>query len=64
MWQDPIVAEIRQIRQAHAAQFEFDLKVIYEAIKEQEKQGHRKKVSFSPRRTSAVSEAGQAAAAQ
>ena len=25
MWQDPIVAEVRQIREAYAAQFNFDL---------------------------------------
>jgi hypothetical protein len=50
MWQDPIVAEVRRVRRAHAAQFEFDLKTIYETLKKQEKQSQRKTVSFPPRR--------------
>jgi len=29
MGQDPIVAEVRQARQAHAARFAFDLEAIY-----------------------------------
>jgi hypothetical protein len=50
MWQDPIVAEVRQVREAHAAQFGFDLQAIYEALKQQEKQSQRQRVSFSPKR--------------
>jgi len=50
MWQDPIVAEVRQVREGYAAQFNFDLKAIYKALKEQEKQSDRKRVSFSPKR--------------
>lgn len=46
MWQDPIVAEVRQAREAHAAQHNFDLQAIYRALKEQEEQGPRKKVSW------------------
>ena len=49
MWQDPIVAEVRQAREAHAAQFAFDLKAIYEALKEQERHSRYEKVSFPPR---------------
>jgi hypothetical protein len=52
MWQDPIVAEVRRIRQAHAAQFGFDLEAIYKDLKAQEKQGQRRMVSFPPRRVS------------
>jgi two-component system response regulator RegX3 len=33
MWQDPIVAEVRQAREAHAAQFNLDLQAIYRAMK-------------------------------
>ena len=29
MWEDPIVAEVRRVRAAHAAQFENDLLVIF-----------------------------------
>jgi len=28
MWQDPIVAEVRRAREAHSAQFNFDLRHI------------------------------------
>jgi hypothetical protein len=50
MWQDPIVAEVRQARETHAAQFNFDLRAIYLALKEQEEQSQREKVSFAPKR--------------
>jgi hypothetical protein len=50
MWQDPIVMQVRQAREAHAAQFNFDLQAIYHALKEQEKQSQRTKISFAPRR--------------
>ena len=50
MWQDPIVMEVRKAREAHAAQFNFDLHAIYHALKEQEKQSQRAKTSFAPRR--------------
>jgi len=50
MWQDPIVAEVRQAREAHAAEFNFDLRAIHHALKAQEDQNQRKKVSFPPKR--------------
>jgi hypothetical protein len=50
MRQDPIVAEVRQAREAHAAQFNYDLQAIYRALKEQEEQNEREKVSFAPKR--------------
>ncbi len=50
MWQDTIVAEVRKVREAHAAQFNFDLQAIYRVLKEQEQQSQREKVSFSPKR--------------
>jgi hypothetical protein len=49
MWQDPIVAEVRQARGAHAAQFNFDLWAIYRALKEQEERSQRERVSFAPK---------------
>ncbi len=51
MWQDPIVAEVRQARESHAARFNFDLTAIYRALKEQEEQSQHEKVSFDPKRT-------------
>lgn len=50
MWQDTIVAEIRKIREAHAAQYNYDLRAIYAALKKAEEQNQRLKVSFPPKR--------------
>ncbi len=36
MKEDPIVEEVRQYREQHAAQFDYDLHAIYQDIKEQE----------------------------
>lgn len=39
---DPIVDEVRRVRDAHAARFNYDLDAIFQDIKEQErKSGHR-----------------------
>jgi len=48
---DPIVDEVRRIRDAHAAMFNYDLDAIFRDIKEQEKRSGLKFVSFPPRRT-------------
>jgi hypothetical protein len=47
---DPIVDEVRKVRDAHAARFNYDLDAIFRDIKEQEKKSGRKFVSFMPRR--------------
>jgi CRISPR/Cas system CMR-associated protein Cmr5 small subunit len=44
---DPIVDEVRRIRDAHAAKFNYDLKAIFRDIKEKEKNSGRKYVSFA-----------------
>jgi hypothetical protein len=44
---DPIVAEVRHIRDAHAAKFNYDPDAIFRDIKEQEKRSGRKYVSFA-----------------
>ncbi len=44
---DPIVDEIRRIRDAHAAKFNYDPDAIFRDIKEQEKLSGRKYVSFA-----------------
>ena len=49
MWQDEIVEEAREARQAHAAKFKFDLNLIYQDLKQQERQSKRKVVSFPPK---------------
>jgi len=45
---DPIVDEVRRVRDAHAARFNYDLDAIFRDIKEQEKKSGRKFVSFTP----------------
>ena len=54
MWEDPIVAEVRKVREAHAAKFNYDLLAIYRDLKEQEKQSGRTFVSYPPRRCQSV----------
>ncbi len=53
---DPIVDEVRRVRHAHAAKFNYDLDAIFRDIKEQEKKSGRKFVSFGPRRLEAEPE--------
>ena len=50
MWKDPIVEEVRKVREAHAAQFNYDLWAIYRDLKEQERKSGRAFVSYPPRR--------------
>jgi hypothetical protein len=46
---DPIVDEVRRVRDAHAAMFNNDLDAIFQDIKEQEKKSGLKFVSYPPR---------------
>ena len=48
---DPIVDEVRRVRDAHAALFDYDLDAIFQDIKEQEKKSGLTFVSYPPRRT-------------
>lgn len=50
MWEDPIVNELRRIREAFAAKHNFDLREMYKALKEQEAKNDRPPLSFPPRR--------------
>ena len=43
---DPIVDEVRKVRDAHAARFNYDLDAIFRDIKEQEKKSGLQFVSF------------------
>jgi len=54
MWKDPIVDAVRKEREAHAAQFDYDLRAIYRDLKEQESASGRKYVRFPPRRVMPV----------
>ena len=55
MWQDPIVAEIRRIREEYAARFNYEVKAICDAAREQQETSGREAVDLTP--THAVSEA-------
>ena len=50
MWQDPIVEEVRAIRDAYAKRFDYDLNAIYRDLKEQELKSGWKLVSLQPKR--------------
>jgi hypothetical protein len=58
MRNDPIVDEIRRIRQEHTDRFDGDLHAICEDLRRQERESGREYVSFAPRgvRTVAASE--------
>jgi len=49
MWDDPIVAEVRRIRDEHAAKFRYDLEAIYRDLKEKERTSGRTYVRYPPR---------------
>jgi hypothetical protein len=44
---DPIVDEVRRVRDAHAARFNYDLRAIFKDIKEQQIRSGLKFVSFA-----------------
>jgi hypothetical protein len=49
MFRDPIVEEVRAIREQHAAQFNYDLRKIAVDLRKKEKQAARRVVSFPPK---------------
>ena len=53
MSHDPIVDEVRAIREAYAKKFNYDLNAIYRDLKKKEKKRHNV-VSLRPRRTAAA----------
>lgn len=46
MWNDPIVEEVRAIRNAHAKKFKYDLKAIATDLKKQQRSSGHKVVSL------------------
>jgi hypothetical protein len=48
--EDPIVEEVRRIREEHAAQFNYDIDAIFADYKRLEAESTRTHVSFGPRR--------------
>ncbi len=52
MFKDPIVEEIRAIRQRHAARFNYDLDAIVADLKKKQEQLDRPVISLPPKRIS------------
>jgi hypothetical protein len=52
-WQDPIVEEVRQTRDAYAKQFNYDLDAIYRDLKAKESQNRQRVVPCPPKRQKA-----------
>ena len=50
MVRDPLVEEIRQVRDAHAKRFGYDLDAIFADLKAQEQASGRKYVTLRPRK--------------
>ena len=49
MWNDPIVEEVRAVRDAHTQKFHYDLKAIAADLKVQQKNSQRQVVSLPPK---------------
>lgn len=47
---DPVVEEVRKIRQEHARRFGYDPEAIYEDLKRYQEESEREVVSFPPKR--------------
>jgi len=54
MWKDPIVEEVRRFREKHAAAFRYDLRKIYDDLKNREKESKQRFVSLPPKRPASV----------
>lgn len=50
MEQDPIVEEVREAREEHAAKFDYDLKRIFADLRDQERQSGREYVTLPANR--------------
>ena len=50
MWNDPIVDEVRKVRDAHAKKFNYDLQAIAADLKRQQKVSKRKFVTLPPKK--------------
>ncbi len=46
-WHDPVVEEVRRIREQQAAELDYDLKAIFERARRRQKQSKHKTVSFA-----------------
>jgi hypothetical protein len=57
MWRDPIVEEVRRIREDYAARFNFDLQAMHRDLKARQDTSGRKVVSFALKRETPIAKA-------
>ena len=57
MWNDPIVEEVRNVRNEHAKKFNYDLNAIAADLKKQQKVSKRKFVTLPPRKPTVLPKA-------
>lgn len=50
MWKDPVVEEVRRIRERHAKKYSYDLDAICKALREDQRKSGRKVVSLPPKK--------------
>ena len=48
---DPIIAEVRAVREQHAARFDYDVKAIFRDLRARQEASGRKYVRYPSRRT-------------
>jgi hypothetical protein len=53
-WEDPIVEEVRKVRDAYAKRFKYDLDAIYRDLKEKERKSGRVVVPCPPKQAEIV----------
>jgi hypothetical protein len=49
MWQDPIVAEVRRVREEYAGKFNYDIGAICRDVRERQQLSGRETVTLSPK---------------
>ena len=57
MWNDPIVEDVRKVRNAHAKKFNYDLQAIVADLRKQQKASKRKFVTLPPKKPTVLSQA-------
>ena len=57
MWNDPIVEEVRKVRNDHAEKFNYDLSAIVADLKKQQKGSKRKFMTLPPRKPTVLPKA-------
>ncbi len=60
LFTDPIVDEVRKVRESHAAKFDYDLEAIFRDIKEREKASGKQFVRLPPKHVISHGKVGSA----